>query len=251
MKKLIIAFVSLVCCTTTYAYIALDNSTQLLLVVADNWDAYRGVMTVFERESPKHVWQTKYDAIPVNLGKNGLAWGKGLHHNPNFGPLKKEGDKRSPAGIFALGAVFGHTNYQYLFHLKMPYLTITPSTQAIDDPNSKYYNSIVRPEEIKDIDWVYSEMMGLTPEYLRGVIVEHNVENTPEDGANIFLHIWQNPITSTSGCTAMSGDNMERIVHWLDPQQHPLLVQLPRDILNEVKDYWDLPKRWLLALNQY
>ena len=44
-------------------------------------------------------------AAPVSVGRNGAAWGLGLHAAQPQGPQKQEGDGRAPAGVFTLGAI--------------------------------------------------------------------------------------------------------------------------------------------------
>ena len=48
------------------------------------------------------------EAIPAVVGRNGLAWGRGVRTDlPAGEPQKREGDGRAPAGIFKLGPAFG------------------------------------------------------------------------------------------------------------------------------------------------
>src|ERR1051326_1473850 len=62
-------------------------------------------------------------------------------------PVKKEGDGKSPGGVFALGTAFGYAS-QPLPGLKVPYLNLTPSIECVDDPGSRRYNRLVdRSEE--------------------------------------------------------------------------------------------------------
>jgi len=55
----------------------LAGSRQALLVLTNGWDSRSGEMRLFER-SPGQGWRPRGPAIPVILGKNGLAWGRGL-----------------------------------------------------------------------------------------------------------------------------------------------------------------------------
>jgi hypothetical protein len=46
--------------------------------------------------------------VAVLLGGGGLAWGRGLHPDGADGAVKREGDRRAPPGVFALGSGFGY-----------------------------------------------------------------------------------------------------------------------------------------------
>src|SRR5262249_11363426 len=88
---------------------SLIASRQLVLVTTDGWDAVGGEMRRYERDTIKDQWKAVGEKIPVVVGRNGMAWGKGLHGDAiGDGPVKKEGDGRSPAGIFSLGSAFGY-----------------------------------------------------------------------------------------------------------------------------------------------
>lgn len=116
------------------------------------------------------------------------------------------------------------------------------STQAVEDGQSRYYNRLVDAARIDDRDWKGSELM-LRPDniYRWGVMVEHNWKAFPGGGSCIFMHIWRGPQHGTAACTAMPPEDMEDIVRWLDWQKHPLLVQLPAETYDTMKNQWGLP----------
>src|SRR5271165_6897122 len=85
-----------------------DAATQQLIVaVAPDWDADHAQMRLYERD-PGAPWRMVSGPWPVLLGKNGLAWGRGVAGQEEQGLHKQEKDKRSPAGIFTLGDVYGY-----------------------------------------------------------------------------------------------------------------------------------------------
>ncbi len=185
------------------------------------------------------------DKIPAIVGRKGLAWSSGENSGavPEI-PQKIEGDNKSPAGVFTLGACFGFAQETEMKDLKIPYLHITELTECIDDRNSQYYNKIVQRDEVEDIDWNSSEKMRqIDPEYKIGVIVNYNMES-PKSGSGscIFLHIWEAPSKPTSGCTAMSEKHIREIVFWLDKEKKPILVQLTMSRYNSLKNSWSLPE---------
>src|SRR5262249_62292912 len=70
--------------------------------VGGGWDAPRARVRLYERDRPAPPWRPVAPAVTASLGRTGLAWGRGLQPEGLDGPLKKEGDGKSPAGIFEL-----------------------------------------------------------------------------------------------------------------------------------------------------
>lgn len=199
---------------------------QLLVVTTQGWDEKEGELALYERASDTSAWTPVRVAIPVVVGENGLAWGIGLHPMNGETPCKKEGDGRSPAGIFALGSAFGFASS---IETKIEYFPLHPFIEAVDDPLSSHYNCIVDRREVIP-DWQSSEKMSEVPVYEIGLVVNHNFPNPqPYAGSAIFLHIWKDAHSGTAGCTAMSLENLREVLSWLDASKHPLLVQLPID----------------------
>ncbi len=206
----------------------LARSRQALLVVADGWDTWKGELRRFER-APGGPWKLVGAPMAVVLGKNGLAWGRGLVPGGGAGPEKREGDGRAPAGVFALGTAFGYAP-EGRRKLRIPYARMTQAQECVDDPDSPFYNAIVSVSPRRPKAWNSSEVMRRKDDrYSLGVVVAHNTAPAvPGAGSCIFLHVWNTPSTYTSGCTAMSAADMERVAAWLDAAKHPVLVQLPR-----------------------
>lgn len=216
---------------------------QLLLVIVDSNDKSPGILHRFERTTSDAGWQIYKNPTSVIVGKNGLAWGRGLQKNDSLtGPLKEEGDHRSPAGIFKLSAAFGFTPVSEISGLNIPYIEITEMTECIDDPGSRFYNQLISTQNVDTKDWHSSEKMRRAePWYEWGIIIGHN-QNPQQNrsGSCIFLHNWAAPDDSTVGCTAMAPENMKELIYWLDSKKKPVLVQLSR------KDYESLIVRWKL-----
>lgn len=221
---------------------SLTEQQQLLLVIAPSWEAKQGSLRLYERESRSAPWVAVKAAIPVVLGKSGLAWGIGLHPTKTAAPpLKREGDKRSPAGMFSLGSAFGFASSLEMRFLNIEYFQITDDTEAVDDPHSHYYNHIVNTREVSS-DWHSSEKMSQESLYKLGLIVNHNFPNPQKNaGSAIFLHIWKDECTGTAGCTAMSEEDLSRLLSWLDRNKNPILVQLPFTAYCLLQDEWGLP----------
>lgn len=218
------------------------TSRQCLVIVADNWTAKSGTLRAFERASSRSDWQTRGRAIPVVLGKNGMAWGRGLVEF-KAGARKVEGDNKVPAGIFRLGPAFGYAPRSAARWIKLPYVPLTKNSEAIDDSRSRYYNKLVDRSKVTKIDWQSSEQMLRSDVlYKWGIVVAHNSEATPGAGSCIFLHIWKNSGTATTGCTAMAEPDLVELLRWLDPAKRPVLIQMPRQEYEASRSGYSLPQ---------
>jgi L,D-peptidoglycan transpeptidase YkuD (ErfK/YbiS/YcfS/YnhG family) len=228
------------------------GSTQLIVVATSNWGVVTGQLQRFERV--QEHWRPIGEPIPIVVGRNGMGWGISLAASDDTyvrlssDPVKKEGDGKSPAGIFELGTVFGYSD-QPLPGLKFPYLALTESIECVDDVHSKYYNRIVDRSAVVP-DWKSSEHMRDTGESYRwGIVVDFNgtiaerSQKMPQRGSGscVFLHIWRDQSHGTSGCTAMTPSNLEVLLTWLDPKRRPLLLELPMPAYERLTHRWDLP----------
>ena len=226
-----------------------SDARQLIVVVTPDWNTVDGRLVRFERTTPGAEWRRVGDAIPIVVGKTGLAWGLGVVSNKSIGigtadPIKREGDGRAPAGVFSLGTAFGVAP-RALPGSKTPYVRLTPTVECVDDTKSKYYNRIVDRASVVP-DWDSSEkMLSVGDPYRWGLFVDHNVSadgtSKPGSGSCIFLHIWRGPGHGTVGCTAMDQSELERLLAWVDPARKPLLVQLPAGEYERLQKSWGLP----------
>jgi D-alanyl-D-alanine dipeptidase len=228
---------------------ALHNSTQILVVTTPDWNAVDGTLQAYERPRARKKWKAVGAPIPVVVGKNGLGWGAGVAPVRDAGrqaasdPVKKEGDNKSPAGIFRLSTVFGYAA-QEPPGWKMPYISLTPSVECVDDARSKFYNRVVDRAAVAP-DWKsYEQMLRADGLYRWGLVVDHNADQvTAGAGSCIFLHIWLGPGQGTTGCTAMTQEQLEGVLARLNPARRPLLVQLPRPQYMKLRRRWKLPKQ--------
>ncbi len=216
---------------------------QLVTVITENWTAVPAALQRFEL-AESGEWAAVGQPVAVVVGKSGLGWGRGIVPVPrDGGPIKKEGDGRSPAGIFALSSVFGYAPPDQATWVQLPYVQATDDLECVDDPASIHYNQLVKKSGVASVDWNSSEIMKRGDTLYRwGVFVDHNTAPTaPGAGSCIFLHLWSGPTSSTVGCTAGEETKMKEVFGWLDPKKHPLLVQLPRATYDAQRTAWALP----------
>jgi len=207
-----------------------QGSSQLLVVTTPSWSASSGRLQRYEKRSGK--WHKVGKSIAVKVGKNGLAWGRGLHHIPKgMKRIKREGDGRAPAGIFRLPYAFGDKAVK----LRYPYHRMSRAHHCVDDSRSKYYNQVVDSRKVRKDYKSFEHMKFPSGLYSYGIFVAHNPTRIPKAGSCIFMHIKKRSGKPTVGCTAMGKAEIITVLKWLDPKKKPLLVQAPAGV---VKRLW-------------
>jgi L,D-peptidoglycan transpeptidase YkuD (ErfK/YbiS/YcfS/YnhG family) len=202
----------------------LINSSQVLFVKTPSYNSIQGNMLLYERKNNHKHWKL-VDSFAVVVGKNGLAKdiNAAISYNKDV-PVKREGDGKSPSGIFKLGKVF---SYHDIRNLHMPFVQVDTNFYCVDDVASSYYNALIKQDTAKDNFNSFEYMKRQDCLYEYGVWVLYNSNPvTAGNGSCIFLHIWLNENSGTAGCTAMAKENMLKLIHWLNEKKHPVLLQV-------------------------
>jgi D-alanyl-D-alanine dipeptidase len=218
------------------------TKTQLVTVVSNDWNDFQTTLQRYER-TPGGDWVAVGEPIEAVIGRAGYGWGRGLHGDGTpdgrQGPTKREGDGRSPAGVFEIGPAYGYDGT--LDGVSLPYVQATPELRCVDDPNSRHYNRIVSATNAA-VDWQSAELMRRQDElYAIAIFVEHNTRDTkPGAGSCIFIHVWRGPGIGMTGCTAMPMETLDAFTRWLKPGA-AVLVALPRGEYAALRSAWSLP----------
>lgn len=171
------------------------------LIIVKSRDGFKAEINTCQRKGK--IWRDTTQPFPAVIGKAGIA-AQGE---------KKEGDMKTPTGLYSLGPVFGSQPLA----LKMDYKYITADDKFVDDINSKSYNTWVNGET----DAKSYESM-LVDTYKMGLVINYNMNPIIAGaGSAIFMHLWRSPDTSTHGCVAMDEQHLSTLLHWLDKKQHP------------------------------
>ena len=81
------------------------QASRLVLVTTRSMDTQLATIQLFTRQSANKHWKRISTAEPAVVGKAGLGWGYSvLDLKDREEPEKVEGDKRTPAGFFRIGA---------------------------------------------------------------------------------------------------------------------------------------------------
>lgn len=217
------------------------QSTQMILVRSAHWQAQTGMLQRYERTVDG--WHPVGAPWSVVLGRSGLGWGLGLISAPSHDvPLKREGDGRSPAGIYQLKTAYGYAQAPPVGSL-WAYKTIGEQDRCVDDVQASQYNSIVKIGSDQPVVWQSAEVMKRPDDLYRWLIVVAHNQNPPipGQGSCIFLHVWRSDSSPTAGCTAMAQNHLEGLLRWLHPNAQPILVQLPETTYQTVRKAWKLP----------
>jgi L,D-peptidoglycan transpeptidase YkuD (ErfK/YbiS/YcfS/YnhG family) len=221
----------------------LATSTQMITAVPADWTATTATLRLWHRE-PGKAWTAVGEPWSAVIGATGSAWGIGQHGDaPPFGhtgPKKQEGDKKSPAGAFAMRDAYGYAAAPPE-GTRMPYTPSDDNTKCVDDPASLHYASIVSKASTQ-VDWHSAEdMRRKDAEYTWVIDIAHNPSRVPGEGSCIFLHVWKDADSPTVGCTAMPEPALRKLLAELDPSQKPTFVLLPRDEYTSLAAAWGLP----------
>ncbi len=204
--------------------ILLFSSQQIILVVSNDFNSSTAKLECFE-DGIKSC-----GPIDVNIGKNGLGWGLGevSFLQKKGEPLKYEGDKKAPVGIFKLTTIYGYSKQN---SYKMPYLYSSENLICVDDPTSNFYNQVI---EANGGEKSFEKMKRDDSQYELGIIVSHNKDALAMRGSCIFLHVKKDDNSPTAGCTSMSLERLQSIALWLDKKKNPLLIQIPKSSKQEI-----------------
>src|SRR5262249_22811882 len=123
----------------------LAQAKRLLLVATQSMDTALATLQLFTRRSADLPWKRVGAAELAVVGKAGLGWGYPfLDVKDGEEPEKVEGDNRTPAGIFRIGASFGFAPSMRRGYIELK----SGETVCVEDPSSPFYNTITRRADI-------------------------------------------------------------------------------------------------------
>jgi L,D-peptidoglycan transpeptidase YkuD (ErfK/YbiS/YcfS/YnhG family) len=210
---------------TTYCPRVLHRATRLIIVTVPTMDATGAKMRTFARKSPSASWTPQGTAETAVVGAQGIAWGHPYASYAKRGePIKKEGDQRSPAGLYRLGATFGFAKDDQKGHLQL-----RPGAQfCVHDPKSPLYGRIVSKD--KAGAKTGGEDMGTFALYKRGIVVDYAPRRQAKAGSCIFVHIWGGEGVGTAGCVALPVERVAHLQEWTKGR-HAVIAILSEDTM--------------------
>jgi D-alanyl-D-alanine dipeptidase len=175
----------------------LASARRLVLVTADTMNTPTARLEQFERAGPREPWHALGGPQSALIGKRGMAWSPAFRALAGKRePIKVDGDKRAPAGIYRIGSSFGFAAAR-----TPDYIRVGEGTVCVDDPSSAAYNTITTRARV---GWtVHGENMWRVPAYRHGLVVDYPTDAKARAGSCIFIHIRTAKATGTSGCVAV------------------------------------------------
>jgi L,D-peptidoglycan transpeptidase YkuD (ErfK/YbiS/YcfS/YnhG family) len=180
------------------------GSRQLIRVTPKSNSKIQVQVQAFEKDGEN--WKAFTELMAGTVGRNGIT-------PPE---IKKEGDGCTPAGVYPIHQMFGIPES---FPTKLDYRVVTKEDYWVDDAESSEYNR-----------WVVGEPKAKSfermdhPLYRIGAVIEYNTDPVVAGkGSAIFFHIWSGENAPTAGCVALSEDNLDKVLRWMDKSKQPVI----------------------------
>ncbi len=114
---------------------------------------------------------------------------------------KVEGDLKTPKGIFNLGNIYYRSDRVQKPFSKLKSISIKKNMGWCDDPNSKFYNKLIKIK--KNLKISHEKLYRKDHKYDFFILIKYNYKNTIKSkGSAIFLHLTKNYLP-TKGCVAL------------------------------------------------
>jgi L,D-peptidoglycan transpeptidase YkuD (ErfK/YbiS/YcfS/YnhG family) len=196
----------------------INESSQVLLVTNNSPPSF--IVNIHALEKKDGKWKKVRESIDGVIGKNGFA-------KPGE---KREGDGKTPSGIFPLKMAFG---YNESIRTKMPYRQALRDDLWIDDINAVDYNRWIKKENTQAVS--YEKMKRDDNLYKYGIVIGYNTDPVIKGyGSAIFFHVWRGGNMATAGCVAVAEENIVKILGWLDPQALPQIIMGTENIIERL-----------------
>ena len=184
-----------------------SSSEQIILVYNDGISNTIGKLMGFEKTDDN--WQKSFTPSTVNIGKNGFASeGK-----------KREGDGKTPSGIFKIGSAFG---YEDNLENEINFIELDNNHYWISNPESDDYNKLV---EYISSDRQDEKMRRNDHLYKYGIIIRYNMDEVVKNlGSAIFIHVERREGSPTAGCVSFEEEKVVELIEWLRPEKNPIIM---------------------------
>lgn len=207
----------------------LGAARQVVVVTADNWRTSYATVRTYSLGSSG--WHRQFRKKSGRIGTHGFA---------RFGE-RRQNSGETPAGTYALLRAFGAATDP---GTALPYRQFDRNDWWPYDPRDpRTYNVEQYHGRSAATHWRKSwaeHLWNFRDQYRYAVVLDYNLpsgiyrsgdqrfaSSTADTGAGggIFLHV--NGPGSTAGCISVSRKAMRKILRWLNPAKHPVIVMAP------------------------
>ncbi|WP_258573046.1 L,D-transpeptidase family protein [Streptomyces sp. KM273126] len=189
--------------------VQVGNATQVITVKASGSYA---TVTAWAKTSAG--WKAQFSTSAARVGSNGVT----------DGATRRQSTYTTPTGTYTITEGFG----VQASGTAMPYHVVTDRDWWVQDPESKYYNSM-HSEQGADFPLTESgdrgseHLINYATQYAKALVINFNRwPATPGRGAGIFLHV--NGNGATAGCVSVPRATMDQIMGWITPAAHPRIA---------------------------
>jgi L,D-peptidoglycan transpeptidase YkuD (ErfK/YbiS/YcfS/YnhG family) len=194
----------------TYCPRPLHRATRLIIVTVPGMTSVKATLHTFERKTPADAgWQRSGPPETAVVGSNGIGWADNFSHLARKDePIKREGDKRTPAGIFRVAGPFGFEASSLSGYTRLS----RGNSFCIEDPASRLYGKIVDKRIAASVK--QSEDMSADPSLKSGMIVDYPARRGAKAGSCIFVHVWAGAEVGTKARIGMPEDRVAVLQAW-------------------------------------
>ncbi|MFK4106933.1 L,D-transpeptidase family protein [Streptomyces sp. NPDC019531] len=189
--------------------VEIGDATQLITVKSNGSYA---TVTAWAKGSVG--WKAQFSTSAGRVGSNGVT----------DGATRRQGTYTTPTGTYTITEGFGNE----AGGTSMPYHRVTNDDWWVEDPESKFYNSM-HGEAGADFPLTESgdrgseRLVNYPVQYAKALVINFNRwPATPGRGAGIFLHV--NGSGATAGCVSVPRATVDRIMGWITPGAHPRIA---------------------------
>ena len=181
---------------------AMGAARQAVIVYAPGSGSTTATVSLWTKRSDG--WHQVRVGASARIGRNGMT------------SSKREGDGKTPMGIFPVGIGFGwYANPG----TRLTWRVANSNSRWVDDSASAYYNKWMQAPAAGR--WDSAERLRISP-YTYAIEVGYNRAAEPGKGSAIFMHLLGSG--ATSGCIATDKTTVVSTLKWLNPTMHPVFV---------------------------
>ncbi|MFI9101943.1 L,D-transpeptidase family protein [Streptomyces fildesensis] len=173
--------------------------------------------TVIAWQQSGAIWIKRYETSAARVGSHGIT----------NGATRKQGTYTTPTGTYTLTQGFGVAADP---GTRMPYHRVTAADWWVEDPDSRYYNSMRQAAQggfplTEAGDHGSEHLINYPVQYRNALVINFNTGPAVKGrGAGIFLHALGPKAGPTAGCVAIPQSVLTDVVRWADPAQHPVIA---------------------------